>query len=58
MTFDVNAQIRVLCQQIAEEKDTQKFLLLVQELNDLLEKKAPRIIPTEKRPNSPFASQS
>ena len=59
MTSDVNARIRALCQQIADEKDSQHFLRLVQELNDLLENHGRRLRPTEKGKGrfTDFASQ-
>ena len=38
MTTEVNERIQLLCQQIAQEQDTEKVLQLVQELNLLLDR--------------------
>lgn len=42
MTPDEVERMKVLCQQIALERDHDKFLELVKELNDLLERKNKR----------------
>jgi len=43
MTPEEKAQLDTLCRRIVEEKDHEKFIKLVQELNDLLEHKEHRL---------------
>jgi len=43
MTSDERERMHWLCNRIAEEKDAQKFIALIRELNDLLERKGRRI---------------
>lgn len=43
MDQEQTKRIHELCQQIAEEQDQEKFLVLVQELNRLLEEKGKRL---------------
>jgi len=43
MTPEEREQMNRLCEQIAKEKDHQKFVKLVQELNDLLDHKEQRL---------------
>jgi hypothetical protein len=45
MTLEEREQMERLTKQINEEKDHDRFLLLVQELNDLLESKGKRLEP-------------
>jgi hypothetical protein len=41
MSTDEQERIHILCERIATEQDQEKFVKLVQELNDLLEGKGP-----------------
>jgi hypothetical protein len=43
MTADERERMNVLCEQIAKEQNHDKFVRLVQELNDLLEHKEQRL---------------
>jgi hypothetical protein len=43
MTPEEKAEMDVLCKQIVEEKDRNKFLALVLQLNNLLERKESRL---------------
>jgi hypothetical protein len=43
MTPEERARMQFLCDQIAKEKDHNEFSKLVQELNDLLERKEHRL---------------
>jgi hypothetical protein len=43
MTPDERERMHFLCEQIAKEKDHEQFSKLVQELNDLLERKKHRL---------------
>lgn len=43
MTPEEKAEMDVLCKQIAEEKDGNSFLALVQQLNNLLDRKESRL---------------
>jgi hypothetical protein len=43
MTPEERERMQVLCEQIAKEKDHAKFASLVQELNNLLERKELRL---------------
>lgn len=43
MDQEQTTRIHELCQQIAEEQDQEKFLVLVRELNQLLEEKGKRL---------------
>jgi hypothetical protein len=54
MTADERECMQVLCEQIAKEEDPEKFMNLVQELNDLLEHKVKRL----ERPARPLDSKS
>jgi len=50
MTFEEQAELEALCQQIVTEKDHQKFTALVMQLNTLLSRK-------ERRLENPFDRQ-
>jgi hypothetical protein len=41
MSTDEQERIHILCERIATEQDQEKFVKLVQELNDLLDRKDP-----------------
>ena len=43
MTPDEREHMHILCERIAKEQDHERFVKLVQELNDLLEHKEQRI---------------
>ena len=43
MTPDEKERMQVLCERIAKEQDHDKFVKLVQELNDLLDHKEQRL---------------
>jgi hypothetical protein len=43
MTPDERERMHILCERIAKEQDHERFVKLVQELNDLLEHKEQRI---------------
>jgi len=43
MTPDERERMHILCERIAKEQDSDKFVKLVQELNDLLEHKEQRL---------------
>jgi len=45
MTNEDRSRMDALCAQIAVEKDQHKFLKLVEELNDLLERSQQRLTP-------------
>jgi len=49
MTPDERERMNVLCEQIAKEQNHDKFVRLVQELNDLLERKEQRLEDPSKR---------
>jgi hypothetical protein len=51
MTPDERERMRVLCEQIAKEQNHDNFTKLVQELNDLLERKDYRL--DHRRPDKP-----
>jgi len=50
MTPDERERMHVLCEQIAKEQNHEKFSKLVQELNDLLERKEHRLEEPAKNP--------
>ena len=43
MTPDERERMHILCERVAKEQDSDKFVKLVQELNDLLEHKEQRL---------------
>lgn len=43
MTPDEQARMKLLCERIAKEQDQKQFVKLVQELNDLLDRKTQRL---------------
>ena len=43
MTPDERARMNVLCELIAKEQDHEKFVKLIQELNELLDRKETRL---------------
>lgn len=49
MTPEEQARTKSLCERIAKEQDQEKFLKLVQELNDLLDRRNTRLGPPAKR---------
>jgi hypothetical protein len=49
MTPEEQERMKSLCERIAKEQDQKKFLELVQELNDLLDRKNQRLDPSAKR---------
>jgi hypothetical protein len=53
MTSEERERMLALCQQIALEKEHSKFGWLIQELNDLLERKQNRIEPYANNPRNP-----
>ena len=50
MTPDERERMNLLCDQIAKEIDHNKFVKLVQELNDLLDNKEQRLEDSPKKP--------
>ncbi len=48
MTPDERERMAILCERIATEQDPKKFDQLIQDLNDLLERKHERIHPEHK----------
>jgi hypothetical protein len=52
MTPEEGEQMERLCKQINNEKDHDRFMQLVTELNDLLESKAKRLESHPKKPKS------
>ena len=46
MTSEERERMYALCEQIITEKDHAKFLRLIEELNDLLERKEQRLEPS------------
>jgi hypothetical protein len=54
MTFEEQAELEALCQQIVTEKDHQKFTALVHQLNTLLSRKERRLEgPSDSLPPTP-----
>jgi|HubBroStandDraft_1064217.scaffolds.fasta_scaffold156222_2 hypothetical protein len=51
MTPDERERMQILCERIAIEKDQKKFGDLVQELNDLLDRKSHRLDHPGRNPN-------
>jgi hypothetical protein len=49
MTPEEQERTKSLCERIAKEQDQKKFMQLVQELNDLLERKSQRLDPPARR---------
>ena len=49
MTPDERETMHILCERIAKEQDHERFLRLVQELNDLLEHKGQRLKQSAKK---------
>lgn len=49
MTPEERERMNVLCERIAKEQDHDKFVKLVQELNDLLEHKEQRLEDSSKK---------
>jgi hypothetical protein len=59
MTPDEQERTKSLCERIAKEQDQEKFLKLVQELNDLLDRRNERLNPPAKRsPGTPAQGPS
>jgi hypothetical protein len=53
MTPEEQAHMQFLCERIAKEQDQKQFVKLVQELNDLLDRKTQRLdIPARTRPRT------
>lgn len=53
MTPDEQERMQFLCERIAKEQDQRKFVKLVQELNDLLDRKTQRLdLPARTRPRT------
>jgi hypothetical protein len=52
MTPEERQRMELLCAQIAVEKEHDKFLALVKELNDLLERKEHRLETEPQKPES------
>ena len=51
MTPDERERMQVLCERIAKEQNHEKFVSLVQELNDLLEHKEHRLEESSQKTN-------
>jgi hypothetical protein len=49
MTPDERERMHILCERIAKEQDHEKFVKLVQELNDLLDHKGERLEDSSKQ---------
>lgn len=57
MAPDAREQIVILCQRIAVEQDRDKFTELVDQLNELLERKVQRLVtPSQSDPSKPYSA--
>jgi hypothetical protein len=50
MTAEERQQLNSLCLRIQDEKDPDRFSQLVQQLNDLLQRKEHRLVQTQPKP--------